>query len=75
MRLANQRAWMSTALCALVLLVAGAGSAAAQTSTISGRITAKENNAPLGDVRVVIVTSNNFAVTKGDGPVSQADAR
>jgi len=67
MRLANQRAWMSTALCALVLLVAGAGSAAAQTSTISGRITAKENNAPLGDVRVVIVTSNNFAVTNADG--------
>jgi TonB-linked SusC/RagA family outer membrane protein len=66
MRFTDLRSWVTATVCAVALL-AGAGRVDAQTSTVSGRVTAKENASPLGDVRVVVVSTNTFSITNADG--------
>lgn len=67
MRLSSRSSCVTASLTALLLLLGTAGSAAAQTGSISGRVTAKESAAPLGDVRVVLLAGSNFAITNADG--------
>ena len=70
MRVKDLRAWVAAVICGVALLAAAATRADAQTSTVSGRVTAKENAGPLSDVRVVVVSSNVFAITSADGRYS-----
>jgi TonB-linked SusC/RagA family outer membrane protein len=67
------------------LLVAGAltpRSVAAQQATVTGRVTTKDANAPLGDARVFVVGTSQATTTNGDGqytfhnaPVGQIEIR
>ncbi|HVT39514.1 MAG TPA: SusC/RagA family TonB-linked outer membrane protein [Gemmatimonadaceae bacterium] len=67
MRFPDLRVWVPTAVCAVGLLAGAAPRVDAQTSTVTGRVTAKENGQPLSDVRVVVVSSNVFAISGVDG--------
>ena len=59
--------WGAPALLAFAL-VAGVGKAAqAQQTTVTGRVTAQESNAPLSDVRVIAVGTTVFTVTNAEG--------
>ena len=70
MRVKDLRAWVAAAVCGVALLAAAAARADAQTSTVNGRVTARENAGPLSDVRVVVISSNVFAITNADGRYS-----
>ena len=67
MRFVHLKAWAARAAAAVLVLASAAGVSAAQTGTITGKVTGKDNNQPLGDVRVVVVSSNIFAITNADG--------
>ena len=67
MQLAVRRPWGTTAALALTLLFGGSAVAAAQQGVIAGRVTAKDTNEPLGDVRVIALGTTVFAVTNAEG--------
>jgi TonB-linked SusC/RagA family outer membrane protein len=68
MRLAVRRSWKHTGSIALALLLGASGWAGAQQATsVAGRVTARETNEPLSDVRVIAVGTALFAVTNADG--------
>ncbi|MEW5916937.1 MAG: TonB-dependent receptor, partial [Gemmatimonadota bacterium] len=55
--------FLATALLSLGLTTA----AAAQQATVTGRVTARESNEPLPDVRVIVMGTTVFTVTNADG--------
>lgn len=64
---AVSRQWKAVTLLALALVAGVSSQAAAQQTTVTGRVTAQESNEPLSDVRVIVVGTTVFTVTNADG--------
>src|SRR5687767_12152274 len=67
---AVSRRWKTATLLALALVAIVSSRAAAQQTTVTGRVTAQESNEPLSDVRVIVVGTTVFTVTNADGRYS-----
>jgi TonB-linked SusC/RagA family outer membrane protein len=70
MSFAVRRIW-SPALLALALVsTAAVRGEAQQQTTVAGRVTAKENDQPLAEARVIVVGTSLFTITNADGRYS-----
>jgi TonB-linked SusC/RagA family outer membrane protein len=61
------RRWQAQILATALLSLGLTTTALAQQGTITGRVTARESNEPLSDVRVIVLGTSVFTVTNAEG--------